>query len=67
MPDHGDYSKPKMKACVDCSTDEPELVTVECSTCRQDWLYEVQCRGCERRTGMRDDRDEAFRAWEAMR
>jgi len=67
MPEPIDECNKKMKACVDCSTDEPELVTVECSTCRRDWLYEVQCRGCERRTGMRDDRDEAFRAWEAMR
>ena len=67
MPDYGDYSKPKMKACVDCSTDEPELVIAECSTCRRDWLYELECRGCMRRTGLHSDRDEAFRAWEAMR
>ena len=67
MPEQSEERNKKMKACVDCSTDEPELVTVECSTCRQDWLFEVQCRGCERRTGMRDDRDEACAAWEAMR
>lgn len=67
MPEPIDECNKKMKSCVDCSTDEPELVTVECSTCRRDWLYEVQCRGCERRTGMRGDRDKAFAAWEAMR
>jgi len=67
MPEQSEERNKKMKPCVDCSTDEPELVTVECSTCCRDWLYEVQCRGCERRTGMRDDRVEAFEAWEAMR
>jgi hypothetical protein len=67
MPEQSEERNKKMKPCVDCSTDEPELVTVECSTCRRDWLFEVQCRGCMRRTGLHSDRDDAFRAWESMR
>jgi len=67
MPEPMSESKKKSKPCVDCSTTEPELVVAECSTCRRDWLYELECRGCLRRTGLHSDRDEAFRAWEAMR
>jgi hypothetical protein len=67
MPEHEIERNKKMKPCVDCSTDEPELVTAECSRCERDWLHEVQCRGCLRRTGLFSEVEAAVEAWQAMR